>query len=136
MIPETHCWICKFPNYLIKKTIFLSTPQLVKFYENNNLGLCSLQTFSKKLYLTRDSFFFVTPCTYIMLKFKLTKVASINPLLLSTSTGSGTDLRYLILLIKTVSYSLIFYIFYNVIFKQCVKKLFYVESSIRRCFAR
>ena len=48
---------CQFPNYLINKTIALSNQQLVNFYENNNLRLCGLQKFFKRLNLTWGGFF-------------------------------------------------------------------------------
>ena len=41
--------VCQFPNYFINKTIVLTNQQLVNFYENNNLRLCGLQNFFKKL---------------------------------------------------------------------------------------
>ena len=39
----------------------MSNQQLVKYYENNNLGLYGLQTFLNKLYLTWGGFFFKHP---------------------------------------------------------------------------
>ena len=38
----------------------MSNQELVKFYEHKNLGLCDLETFFKKLYLTWGSFFWNT----------------------------------------------------------------------------
>ena len=59
--PLNSLLIFQFPKYLINKTIVLSNQQLVKFYENNNLGLCGLQTLFKKLYLTWGGFFLKHP---------------------------------------------------------------------------
>ena len=55
--PWNSLHICQFPNSLINKTIVLSNQQLVNFYENNNLGLCGLQIFFKKLDLTWGGYF-------------------------------------------------------------------------------
>ena len=64
MTPEA-----QFPNYLINKAIVLSNQQLVKFYENNNLELCDLQQFFKKLNLAWGGVFFETPCTIKNIKY-------------------------------------------------------------------
>ena len=52
--------VCQLPNYLINKAIVLSNQQIVKFYENNNLGLCGLQKVSKKLHFMWGGFFWNT----------------------------------------------------------------------------
>ena len=53
--------VCQLPNYLINKAIVLSNQQIVKFYENNNLGLCGLQKFPRNCILC-EAAFFETPC--------------------------------------------------------------------------
>ena len=58
--PWNSLLICQFQNYLINKTNVLSNQQLVNFYENNNLRLCGLQKFFKKLDLTWGGFFLNT----------------------------------------------------------------------------
>ena len=58
--PWNSLLVCQFLNYLINKTIVLINQQLVNIYENNNLRLCGLQKFFKKLDLTWDDFFWNT----------------------------------------------------------------------------
>ena len=59
MTPQTLI-VYQFTNYLISKTIVLSNQKLVKFYENNNIGLCDQQKISKKINLMWVSFFWNT----------------------------------------------------------------------------
>ena len=59
--PWNSLLVCQYPNDPINKTIVLSNQQLVKFYKNNNLGLCGPQKFFKKLDLTWGSFFLKHP---------------------------------------------------------------------------
>ena len=60
--------VCQFANYLINKIIVLRNQQLVKFYENNNLGLGDRQKIFQKIGFIVGWLFFLKHPVVQMLK--------------------------------------------------------------------